>query len=297
MRSKNQGSVSRGQGRGPDRREFLSALGAAALSGRAGWLEGSRPGRAARLDRIGIQLYTVRRELAKDVEGTLRRLAEIGFREVEFAGYPEGTAQSLRKILDRLRLAAPSGHVGLQALRSDWDRTLDQAATVGQRYVVVASVPENERRTGDDWKRVAALFNKAGETARAKGLQLAYHNHDFEFVPLEGRVPYDVLLQETDPRLVQLEMDLYWITKGGQDPLAYFAKWPGRFPLVHVKDLDATPRHFFTDVGNGTIDFKRIFQRAKQAGIRHFFYEQDEVPGSPFDAARTSYRYLRALTF
>lgn len=275
------------------RRTFLGAVGAAALAGKAGWL----PRPAAKLGTIGIQLYTVRRELAKDVQGTLAKLAEIGYREVEFAGYPEGTAQSLRKILDRLGLRAVSSHVGTQNLRTDWDRTLDQAAILGQRYIVVASTGLGERSTADDWKRLGGLFNKAGEASRAKGISLGYHNHDIEFAPIGGVLPYDLLLQEADPRLVQFEMDLYWITKGGQDPLAYFARWPGRFPLVHVKDMDATPRKFFTEVGKGIIDFKRIFARAKQAGIRHYFYEQDETPGSPFDAAKTSYDYLRALRF
>jgi sugar phosphate isomerase/epimerase len=251
----------------------------------------------AKLGPIGIQLYTVRRELAKDVEGTLAKLAAIGYREVEFAGYPEGTAKSLRAILDRLHLRAPSGHVGTQALRTDWARTLEQAAAVGQRYVVVAFIPQEERRTADDWKRIAAAFNRAGEAAKAAGLQFCYHNHDFEFVPLDGALPYDLLLAGTDPRLVRLELDLYWITKGGRDPLDYFAKWPGRFPLVHVKDMDATPNKFFADVGKGTIDFRRIFRRARQAGIEHYFYEQDETPGSPFDSAKASYEYLRALTY
>lgn len=292
----------RRKGSGADRRTFLSVLGAAAVSVRPRWLDGRPAGGPvdtpiAKLGTIGIQLYTVRRELARDVEGTLAKVAEIGYREVEFAGYPYGTAQSLRQILDRLGLRAPSSHVGFHSLRGDWDRTLEQAATVGQRYVVVAFVSPNERRTMDDWKRIAALLNKAGEAARAKGLILAYHNHDFEFVPLDGRLPYDLLLQETDPRLVQLELDLYWITKGGQDPLTYFDRWPGRFPLVHVKDMDATPRRFFAEIGKGTIDFKRIFRKAKQAGIRHYFYEQDEMAGSPFDSARLSYEYLRSLSY
>ena len=282
----------------PARREFLAA-GACALvplrwlpDSLAPWLP-----RTSKLDRIGIQLYTVRRELAKDVEGTLARLAQIGYREVEFAGYPAGTAASLRKILDRLRLQAPSSHVGLQALRTEWERTLEPAAMLGQRYVVVAFVGVGERSNVDDWKRVAASLNRAGETARKFGLQLGYHNHDVEFPLLDGVVPYDLLLEETDPRLVCFEMDLYWITKGGQDPLPYFAKWPGRFPMVHIKDMDATPQKFFADVGKGTIDFKRILRLAGQAGIRHYFYEQDETPGSPFDSAKASYQYLRSLTF
>jgi sugar phosphate isomerase/epimerase len=293
MRSRGQESGIRGRG-ALGRREFLRRAGMVAAAAGLGRLPRLRAGR---LDAIGIQLYTVRRELAKDVEGTLAKLAGIGFREVEFAGYPEGTEKSLRGILDRLHLRAPSGHVGTQALRTDWARTLEQAATVGQQYIVVAFVPQEERRTTDDWKRTAAAFNRAGEAAKAAGLQLCYHNHDFEFAPLDGALPYDLLLASTDPKLVQLELDLYWITKGGRDPLDYFARWPGRFPLVHVKDMDATPNRYFTDVGTGTIDFRRIFRRARQAGIKHYFYEQDETPGSPFESARVSYQYLRGLTF
>lgn len=269
------------------------------MLGTSAWLGRlpSFPLAAAKLDRIGIQLYTVRREFGNDADGTLARLAKIGFKEVEFAGYPQGTAHAVRAMLGRHGLTAPSSHVGLSAIRGDWDRTLDQAATIGQRYVVVPSVPSNQRQTLDDWKRLAALFNRGGETARAKGIQLAYHNHDFEFVPIEQRVPYDLLLAETDPQLVALELDLYWMTKAGHDPLTWFARWPGRFPLVHVKDMDATPLRSFAAVGKGTIEFARIFRQAKQAGMKHFFYEQDETVGSPFDAARVSFEYLRALTF
>src|ERR1041385_3730598 len=292
----------------PTRREFLERVGGIAAAVGLGGLP--RLARA-KLGPIGIQLYTVRRELAKDVEGTLAKLAAIGYREVEFAGYPEGTAKSLRAILDRLHLRAPSGHVGTQALRPEWARTLEQAATVGQQYVVVAFIPQEERRTADDWKRMAAAFNRAGEAAEGAAPPLCFPNHHlqflplrgappypaFEFVPLDGALPYDLLLAETDPKLVRLELDLYWITKGGRDPLDYFAKWPGRFPLVHVKDMDATPNKFFADVGKGTMDFRRIFRPARQAGIEHYFYEQDETPGSPFDSAKASYEYLRALTY
>lgn len=284
---------SRNQDNDLDRREFLGVLGASAWLARLPVL----PFSAAKLDRIGIQLYTVRREFAKDPEGTLARLAEIGFKEVEFAGYPKGTAQSVRAMLDRHGLTAPSSHLGFSALQGDWEGALDQAATIGQRYVVVASVPSNQRQTLDDWKRLAALFNKGGETAKARGIQFAYHNHDVEFTPIDGAVPYDLLLTETDPKFVALELDLYWITKAGHDPLVYFTKWPGRFSLVHVKDMDATPRRSFAPVGKGTIDFARIFKQAKQAGIKHYFYEQDETEGAPLDAARASFEYLRVLRY
>ena len=277
------------------RREFLSALGAGALAHR---LPGSlTPWLPGQLDRIGIQLYTVRRDFQRDVEGTLAKVAEIGFKEVEFAGYPQGTGPSLRGLLDRHGLSAPSSHVGVRALRTDWKRALDEAAAVGQRYIVVPSIGSEDRGSLDDWKRMAALFNRAGEEAKGHQIQFAYHNHDFEFVPIDGTIGYDVLLAETDPKLVQLELDLYWIIKGGRDPLDYFARYPGRFPLLHVKDMDATPNRGFADVGKGTVDFKRIFQQADKAGVKHYFYEQDVTPGAPLDSAKASFDYLKALRY
>ena len=276
------------------RREFVRTGLAALLGGR---FASRADAVAARLDRIGIQLYTVRQEFAREPEAVLARLAEIGYREVEFAGYPPGTPNEVRAMLKRHGLSAPSSHVGLRAADADWDRTLERAAEIGQRYVVVASVARNERQSADDWKRIAGRFNQAGEAARRHGLQFCYHNHDFEFAPVDVVVPYDLLLAEADPKLVRLELDLYWVIKGGKDPLEYFARWPGRFPLVHIKDMDATPRRFFADVGKGTIDFARIFRKAGPAGIRHYFYEQDETPGSPWDSAKASYQYLRDLRF
>jgi sugar phosphate isomerase/epimerase len=132
--------------------------------------------------------------------------------------------------------------------------------------------------------------------AKDAGIQFAYHNHDFEFPKMEGQIPYDVLLQSTDPKLVQLEIDLYWITKGGQDPLAYFARWPGRVPLVHVKDSMGGPEHKMVDVGQGKIEWRRIFAKRDQAGIKHFFVEHDQPP-QPFDDITTSYTYLKNLEF
>lgn len=280
-----------------NRREAIGVLGAGcSLLGGAPWRIARIP--TARLGRIGIQLYTLRRDLARDVEGTLTKVAGIGFTEVEFAGFPQGTAASLRAMLDRLGLTAPSNHVPLRSLRSDWDRTLDEAATLGQRYIVVPSIPEGERRTPDDWKRIAALFNAAGEASRARGIQFAYHNHDAEFAPLDGGgIGYDVLLAEADAKLVQCELDLYWITKAGKDPLDYFAKYPGRFPLLHVKDMAADGTRGFADVGTGTIDFKRVFRQAGRAGVKHYFYEQDSTPGEPFESAQTAYDFLRKLRY
>lgn len=248
--------------------------------------------RRAPLERLGVQLYTVRRAMAQDLPGTLARVAEIGYAEVEFAGYFDHAPGAVRAALDAAGLAAPAAHVPFETLGNRWSDVLDAALEVGHRYVVVAWIPQEARRTLDAYRRLAEMFNRAGEAAREAGLAFAYHNHTYEFDRLEGQVPYDVLLAETDAALVRLEMDLFWIVQGGGDPLACFARYPGRFPMVHVKDRTADGQ--MVDVGQGVIDFRSIFARRGQAGIRHYFVEHDEPP-DPFGSIRASYDYLRRL--
>ena len=250
---------------------------------------------ARRLDKVGLQLYTVRDQMKADFEGTLAHVAEIGYKEVEFAGYFNHSSADVRAILDRHGLSAPSTHVG-DISPDAWKASLDAAHAIGHEYIVVPWIPQEKRMTLDGWKQVAAEFNRAAQAAHDAGVQFAYHNHDFEFPKMEGQVPYDILLQTTDPKLVQLEIDLYWITKAGQDPLTYFARWPGRVPLVHVKDSAGAPEHKMVDVGQGKIDWKRIFAKQDQAGIKHFFVEHDQPP-QPFQDIAASYRYLKDLEF
>jgi sugar phosphate isomerase/epimerase len=248
------------------------------------------------LDRIGVQLYTVRDAVQRDLEGTLARVAAIGYQEVEFAGYAGRTAAEVRDAVRRAGLSAPSAHVPLAALGQGWNRVLDDAHTVGHRYLVIPWLDEKDRPNLDAYRRIADRLNRAGEAASRAGLRLAYHNHAFEFTRMENRLPYDVLLEATDPAHVLLELDLYWITKGGQDPLAYFARWPGRFRLVHVKDSAGPPEHRMADVGSGAIEWGRIFARRKQAGIEHFFVEHDDPP-DPFASIAASHAYLSDLQF
>jgi sugar phosphate isomerase/epimerase len=282
-----------------DRRTFLGSmalggLGALLLTGRA--YSGPGSSRSV-IHRIGLQLYTVRAEMEQDFEGTLRKVAAIGYKEVEFAGYFKRTPQQVTAVLAAAGLTAPSSHVLLASLRTDLDRTVEAALAIGHKYIVCAYLLPTERGSLDSYKRLGDTFNQAGSRCKAAGLQLAYHNHDFEFSPMEGKLPYDVLLAATDPELVKFEMDLYWITKGRQKPLDYFLRYPGRFPLLHVKDMDNTPRQFFTEVGNGLIDFRPIFAKAQEAGVKHYFVEQDVCPGSPFDSIKTSFEYLRKMNF
>jgi sugar phosphate isomerase/epimerase len=262
-------------------------------------LRGSSSARR-KLSKVGLQLYTVRKQLEKNFASTLEEVAALGFLEVEFAGYFKHTPQEVKSILDRYQLSAPSAHISTDVLRGNLQEAIEAAQVIGHQYLVCGYVPAEERRSLDDYKKFVDLLNGAGERLKRVGIQLGYHNHDFEFAPIvggEGKLPYDLILAGTDPQMVKMEMDLYWITKAGQNPLKYFSSYPGRFPLVHVKDMDNTPRHFFTEVGQGTIDFKKIFAAAQKAGVKHYFVEQDETPTSPFSSIRLSMDYLKRLEF
>ncbi len=256
-----------------------------------------------KLKHIGIQLYTVRDLMNKDPNGTLAKVAQIGFDHVELASYNKGkiygqTAAAFKKTLAAVGLKTYSSHLGLDVLRGDWARALDDAATLGQQYVVCPWLPENERKSIDQYKRLAELLNTCGAAAKKAGLQLAYHNHDFEFETVDGQIPMDVLLKECDADLLKIELDLYWTTKAGHDPLALFQQHPGRFHLWHVKDMANTPEKEFTEVGNGTIDWKPIFKAAKQSGMQYFFVEQDICKNhTPLESIAISYKYLHGLRY
>jgi sugar phosphate isomerase/epimerase len=195
-------------------------------------------------------------------------------------------------LLDAVGLSAPSSHVSLADLTRNSDRTFDAAEVIGHRYLVVPSLDPEDRRSLDDYRRVAATLNRAAENASARGLRVGYHNHDFELDPIDGLLPYDVLLSETDPTLVYFEMDFYWMTRGGADPLAYFGRHPGRFHLCHIKDMDR--RGEMADVGTGRIDFRKILRYREAAGLKHFYVEHDH-PSDPLGSIRVSYAFLQRL--
>jgi sugar phosphate isomerase/epimerase len=274
-----------------ERREFVAAAAAGVVGVSVG--TGQAAARARKLEKIGVQLYTVRAEMAKSVERTLERVAAIGYGEVEFAGYFDHTPEQIQEAVSASGLVAPASHVSWETLETRWDETLDNAARAGHRGVLVAWLPAERRHTLDDYRRWADLFNQAGEAAKAAGLRYAYHNHDFDFAPIDGRVPFDVLLAETQADLVHFELDLFWAVKAGADPRRYVAEHPGRFLLVHVKDIDAQGR--MVDVGAGRIDFGAIFAQGV-ADIRHHFVEHDE-PADPFASIEAGYEHLRDLEF
>lgn len=282
-----------------NRRNFLATVSQGALGGLSLTHLAQAKGKNAqrRLTKIGLQLYTLRNEMQKDFHGTLAKVASIGFKEVEFAGYFNQSPEQVKTVLSRNGLTAPAVHVPTASIRENLQKTIDIAHIIGHQYLICPFLSPQERKSLDDYKRLAELFNRAGAACQKAGLQFGYHNHDFEFEVLEGQLPYDVLLKETDPKLVKMELDLYWITRAQQSPAKYFARYPGRFPLFHVKDMDQTPKRFFTEVGRGVINFKQIFAQANKAGVKHFFVEQDQTPGNPFESIQISYNYLKQLRY
>ncbi len=263
-------------------------------SGEAPLTAASSRSETTSLEPLGVQLYTLRSEMEGRVEETLERVAAIGYQEVELvrSQYFGHSPREIREMLARTGLSAPASHVNAGFEAGAWARVLDDANEVGQEYVVVASIPPNMRSDLDAWRRTAEAMTGAGERARAAGLQYAYHNHDFEFVEMDGRVAFDVFCEESDPELVQIELDLYWIIHGGGDPVAFFNRWPGRAPLVHVKGRTVAGE--MADVGAGVIDWAGIFQHIDHAGMKHFLVEHDR-PDGPFRSIEASYRYLSQL--
>jgi sugar phosphate isomerase/epimerase len=280
-----------------DRRTFIGSAATAALMSRMTFAA-----TAHKIEKIGLELYTVRGALDKDFEGTIARVAKVGYKEVElaqfFAHLPEfsPSPKRAREILDANGLAAPASHVPYPALAPEnWPKVIEASKVLGHGYLVNPSIDREVLKQADGWKRAAETFNHAGEESQKSGIRFGYHNHVEEFKPLpDGKLPYDVLLAETDPKLVVMEMDLGWAHEAGADPLAYFEKYPGRFPVVHVKDF--TKDRTMVDVGKGEIDWKAIFAKSDTAGIKHYFVEFDN-PSDPFESIASSYAYLEKLRF
>lgn len=267
-----------------------------------------RPYAASHKREIGVQLYTVRDLMAADPIGTLAKVAKTGFKNVEGATYTGSELfygmppDQFKQVLDDNGLTMPSAHYVLGesmptakgTISNDWQKAVDDAAAIGITYMVCAYLFDKERSSIDQYHSVAEKLNTAGAICQKAGIQLCYHNHNFEFVVQDGTLPYDILIGQTDPDAVKMEMDIYWMYKAKQDPLDWFKKYPGRFPLWHLKDMDKSADENFTEVGKGIIPFKSILAHAKDAGLDYFFYEQDVCPGDPLVSLAESFSYIKA---
>lgn len=247
---------------------------------------------------VGLQLYTLRDDIQKQgIEKILLEVAKLGYKKVENFGYSKGkffgkTPAEYSKLLKDNGLSAVSGHYmtartpGMtDGLTKNWEKVVEDAAAVGNKYVVLAYLMDNERKA-EDYNQLFDLLNKSSDTALKAGLTLGYHNHDFEFTQkIDGQKPYDLLLKNTN---VIMEVDLYWLVKAGENASAYFTKYPNRFPLWHVKDMAKTPEKEFAEVGVGSIDFGAIFKEASVAGLKHYFVEQDVCKRPPLESIKIS---------
>lgn len=233
-----------------------------------------------RIDRMGLQLYTVRSALAKDIEGTIAAIAKAGIAELEFFNPFGKDVAWWNALLKKHNLTAPSSHEALPKTDDEWGPIFDRAHGMGHKLVVVPYVGDEYRGSKANWMKLADRLNKGAAKATAAGLQFAYHNHDFEFAPVEGTTGYDIITTNTDANAVKLEMDIYWTVKAGQDPLALMRRWPNRIVAVHVKDAGPAPERKMMEVGAGTIDFKTIIATGRKQGLQHWFIEHD----NPTDA-------------
>lgn len=244
---------------------------------------------------IALQMYTVRDDAARDFAGTVKQIAQIGYAGVELAGYANHSVSDVKQMLDDNGLSVYSGHTALDQISKDTHKIVDDYKTLGANYVVVPFIGQEWRNSLDDYKRLGATLAELGQTLKNEGLTLCYHNHDFEFNKFGGDTyGYDALFASAPPTTLQVEMDTFWVKKGGEEPAAYLAKYTGRVPLVHLKDM--TPEGDFAPVGEGTIDYPALFTAAEAAGAKYYIVEQDKcTTHPPLESIAISFRNLQKM--
>jgi len=255
--------------------------------------------------RIGLQLYTLREIIGQDPQGVIKRVSEIGYQDVETYGFVpnEGywglTPKEFKALLDDNNLKSSSGHYGLDEFiktgkEEELHAVIEASNILGHEYVTLPYLEEGLRSSADDFKKIADKLNQIGDLCKKSGLKFAYHNHDFEFADLgNGETGYKIFLENTDTSLVQFELDLYWVVRSGNDPIALFTEHPGRFPMWHIKDMDKAQPGLNTEIGSGSIDFKPIFKDTQLSGMKHFFMEQENFSKDPFESIKQSHDFIK----
>jgi len=247
---------------------------------------------------IGLQLYSLRNEVGENLEESLRKISEIGYTNLEAAGYSEGKFYGMapaefKALVEDYGMKLTSSHLTFN--NTEVATVLEAHREAGVKYLVWPWLNADQRKSIETYKQVAEKFNAIGEMCKDNGMKFGYHNHDFEFMPIDGIIPYDILLESTDPKLVFMEIDLYWIAYAGKDPVKYFEKYPGRFELWHVKDMAPGEDMEMIEVGDGIIDYSSLFEHASQSGMKEFFVEQDVIKGDGFESVKKSYDFLNEI--
>lgn len=255
---------------------------------------------------VGLQLYSLRDIIGKDITGIIEKVAAIGYKEVETYGYSVKNgfwgldAKAFANLLKKNGITSPSGHFDLEASMAgkgheDLKACIEAANILGSEYVTIPWLGGNIRKTADDYKKISQRLNEAGSICKSSGLKLAYHNHDFEFAKFGDTTGYEIMLNETDKNLVDFEMDLYWVRHSGVDPLALFKAHPKRFTMWHVKDMDKKNNALNSEIGQGAINFKSIFAEAKLAGAKHYFVEHEtNYKPNEIGSVKASFEYVNS---
>lgn len=255
---------------------------------------------AGKKKKIGIQLYSLRNQIGDDFLGTLRKIAGAGYKIVEAAGYGDRKfygyqPAEYKKIVMDLGMFPTSTHNGISLENAD--TTIEDCKNAGMDFIVLPSIPAEKRKTLDDYKTIAADFNQIGEKCREAGIKFGYHNHAFEFEKIDGQTPYDILLNNTDPKLVFFQIDFFWVAYGGREPIEYLNNFPGRFALWHAKDMLDPVSKKNVEVGSGFISFEEAFKIADKAGLEYVIVEQEEFDMDPFVSIKKSFDYLNLQKF
>ena len=274
------------------RRKFLSTT---ALAGSALAISSQLAFSNIKEQALGIQLYTFRDQMQSNPLKTLEEIASLGIKKIESARSQKGhyyglKPREMQTACAGLGMQLVSGHVLLDAA---FDRTLEEAMEAQQAFLICSSLP-TKGQTVDNYKRVAEAFNKAGEKCRAAGIRFGYHNHEYEFESENGIVLFDVIMDETDPYLVNMELDLGWVIIAKKNPLDYFKKYPGRFPLWHLKDMDIVKKQS-TEFGKGGLDIPEMLAHQKDSGVEHIFIEQEEYASTPFESIQYNMQFMKTL--
>ncbi|MGG4490253.1 sugar phosphate isomerase/epimerase family protein [Metabacillus idriensis] len=241
---------------------------------------------------VALQMYTLRNEAEKDFIGTLKKVASIGYEGVEFAGYGGLGASELKKVLDDFGLKTASSHIPLSTLEMELSSVIEYQHAIGNKHIVCPFLPA-ERRSEQDYRELISILNTVGETCHKEGLSFAYHNHDFELQPLsDGKKPLELLLDETNHDWVKAELDVYWLTKAGEDPVKWLEKYQGRTPLVHLKDMTTDGDQFFAELGTGGVNLEAILNTGESSKVNWWIVEQDQSRRSPLESIEISFQYL-----
>jgi sugar phosphate isomerase/epimerase len=278
------------------RRTFLTALGATLA---APSLVAAASASRTRLRRVGVQLYSLRDAARQNLEQTLTDIAAAGYKDVEMLGSMNNFGMppaQIRQVLDRVGLRAPSSHVGANIL-DNLPKNLDDAATLGHEYLIIAGLPGADLKSLDGFKKWADRINAAAPEARKRNVWLGFHNHATDFVTFDGQVGYDVFIERTDPALTRHQLDTGNLAMAGRDPMAYLDKYGSRYWSFHIKDVPAMNAKNDAELGKGIMDFKRLLAKIDRIHEKHLFVEQETYPGAPLDSVKRDYQYLSTLDF